>query len=295
MTQFVLDPAKLMETAANKQNAIRSREKTLKPKDGSNRYVLLPGWGWKQGKQDVWFHDFGMHFIKDANGDLQSTYVCLDKTFGKDYPICGALKQAANIATTEAQVEALKECGSRQTYLMNVLALDSDRPNDPQILEVPKTVFSAIFDVLAKWGARLFDPNGSQVIVINRNGSGMNTKYTVLPDAETKPVPPQVYEKLNNLDEYVSQENDERLQRSLGHVQQVVGLLPPAQSNDTPRTAPAAIGLAAGGAAQPAYQQTAEEISYTEVTQPAQPQTVEHAPINLNTDLEALLDLDIPV
>lgn len=178
---------------------------------------------------------------------------------------------------------------------MNVLALDSDRPNDPQILEVPKTVFSAIFDVLAKWGARLFDPNGSQVIVINRNGSGMNTKYTVLPDAETKPVPPQVYEKLNNLDEYVSQENDERLQRSLGHVQQVVGLLPPAQSNDTPRTAPAAIGLAAGGAAQPAYQQTAEEISYTEVTQPAQPQTVEHAPINLNTDLEALLDLDIPV
>lgn len=43
MTQFVLDPAKLMETAANKQNAIRSREKTLKPKDGSNRYVLLPG------------------------------------------------------------------------------------------------------------------------------------------------------------------------------------------------------------------------------------------------------------
>ncbi len=170
-----------------------------------------------------------MHFIKDANGDLQSTYVCLDKTFGKDCLICGALKQAANMATTEAQVEALKECGSRQTYLMNVLALDSDRPNDPQILEVPKTVFSAIFDVLAKWGARLFDPNGSQVIVINRNGSGMNTKYTVLPDAETKPVPPQVYEKLNNLDEYVSQENDERLQRSLGHVQQVVGLLPPAQ------------------------------------------------------------------
>lgn len=295
MTQFVLDPTKLLQTAKEKQNAIKSRKKTIKPKEGSNRYVLLPGWDWKNGKQDVWFHDFGTHFIKDEKGDLQSTYICLDRTYGRPCPVCQALKQLSPSVSSDAQIEAIEESAARQSYLLNVLALDSDSPNEPQTLEVGKKVFSAIFDVLAKWGARLFDPNGSQVIVINRSGVGKNTQYTVLPDAETKAVPPAVYDKLPNLDEYVAQENEQELRKSLGNVQAIGGLLP---DSSAPVTQPSALLVSPQQTAQPQHQQTqqqhyqqhqqAEDAAFQEVAMQGSAQA---AHLDLDSDLDDLLNI----
>ena len=61
MSNAMLD--KILATAKNKSAAIKQRAKTVKPKDGQNKIVLLPGW--RKGEEHVFFHDFGQHYIKN--------------------------------------------------------------------------------------------------------------------------------------------------------------------------------------------------------------------------------------
>lgn len=228
MTMAALD--KILATAKSKSDAIKQRAKTIKPKDGQNKYVLLLGW--RKGQEDVFFHDFGQHYIKNVAGELQAVYPCIDKTFNKPCPVCQAISQAAGSVTDDDQIKALKDAGSGQSYLLNVLALDSDNKTEPQILEVRKSVFGQILDLMEDWGGAIFDTENPQIIIVNREGKGLNTKYSVQISAKKQTMNgADVYSKINDLDEYVRQENEENMQRAIGAVKGVVGLLPAASEN----------------------------------------------------------------
>jgi hypothetical protein len=230
-----MDATKLMQLMKDKKQSLKQKAKTLKPNPGANRYVLLPGW--RKGEEYIWFHDFGQHYIKNAVGEIQAVYPCLDKTFGKPCPICEGLSKAARMTSDDETVKLLKEAASGQSYLFNVLALDADDDTTPQILEVRKSVFGQIVDLIEEWGVAVFDPVAPQIITINRDGKGLNTKYTVQISPKKHTLPKGVLDKLNNLDEYVRQENEEQQRRALNAINSVAGLLPAVSSGaDKPRT-----------------------------------------------------------
>lgn len=231
-----MDANKLMELIKNKKQALKQKAKTIKPNPGSNRYVLLPGW--RKGEEHVMYHDFGQHYIKNSAGEIQAVYPCADKTYGNPCPICEGLSRAIKMATDDETVNLLKEASSKQSYLFNVLALDAEDDTTPQILELGKNAFSQMLDLFDEWGAAILDSETPQIIVINRDGKGLNTKYSVQVSPKKHTLPKGVLAKLNNLDDYVRQENEEQQRRALNAISSVAGLLPAA---DKPRTAAATI------------------------------------------------------
>lgn len=232
-----MDATKLMELMKAKKQTLKQKAKTLKPNKGANRYIILPSWR-KGGDLQFW-HDFGQHYVKNAAGEIQAVYVCADKTYGNPCPICEGLSKAIKMTSDDDTVKLLKEAASGQSYLMNVLALDADDDATPQILEVRKSVFNQILELGEEWGAAMFDPESPQIVTINREGTGLNTKYTVQISPKKHTLPKGVLSKLNDLDEYVRQENEEQQRRALSAINNVAGLLP---SKDVPATPTRAIG-----------------------------------------------------
>lgn len=229
---------KILAAAKSKQEAIKQRAKTVKPKDGVNRIVLLPGW--RKGQEEIFFHDFGQHYVKNTAGELQAVYPCLDKTFNKPCPVCQAISQASQSVTDDEQIKALKDANSGQSFLLNVITLDGENKVDPQIFEIRKTVFGQILDLMEDWGAAMFDPQEPIIIKVVREGKGLNTKYSVQPTMNKHPLDASILSRLNDLDEYVRQENEENMQRAIGAVKGVVGLLPAATPETKAIAAPSA-------------------------------------------------------
>lgn len=229
-----MDAAKLMSLMKSKKASLKQRDKTLKPTDGSNRYVLLQGW--RKGEEHVWFHDYGQHFVKNAAGELVAVYLCLDKTLGNPCPVCEGLNRATRATTDDDTLKTLKEAGSGQRYLVNVLALDTDNETTPQILEIGKLAFSQLVEVVEEWGATIFDSAEPQIVTISRSGKGLLTKYSVQVSPKKFAMPKGIVAKINNLDEYVRQESEEGQRKAITAINTVAGLLAAPTTADTPKT-----------------------------------------------------------
>jgi hypothetical protein len=243
----------LMDLLA-KRKAATGGQKTIKPKAGRNRYRILPGW--RKNGDPTFFHDFGQHFIKDAAGQVKAVYICADKTFGRPCEVCDAVAQGIQMSTDDLTKKRVEEAKSSGRVLLNVLELDGQQPTVPQILEVAPTVFNGkkgvggIISLFDEW-PNMLDPNTGNDIIVEKSGAGLDTAYSVQIAGASKPVPADALAKLNDLDAYVLQENEQAQQRALASVRSVAGL-PPVAANP-------ALGysaVAAGGvyAAQPAPQ-----------------------------------------
>ena len=236
-----MDFAKLQERLKQKKQDLKQREKTLKPAPGTNRYVLLPGW--RVEDRETLYHEFGQHYIKNPAGDILAVYPCADKTYNRPCDVCNSIAAAMRTVRDDESKKVLTEASSRGVFLLNVLALDTETPAEPQILEVSKSVFTALLDAVGEWGSALFDPETPQIITITRDGKGLNTKYAVQVSPKKVKMPANTMDKLKNLDDYVKQEGESQLQKALGAINSVAGLLgaptrsaAPAIGRDTPRT-----------------------------------------------------------
>lgn len=235
----------LMEMLRQKKNAMSQNKKTIKPNAGRNRYRILPGW--REG-DPTFYHDFGQHFIKGVDKAIKAVYMCVDQTYGKPCPICEQIATGIRMSTDDLITNTLQEAKSSKRILMNVLALDSDQPDTPQVLEVGPSVFMGILNLFDEWGADLLDLEKGQDIVIHREGTGVNTKYTVQVGAKSKPVPATVMKKLHNLDEFVAQESEEVAKRAINALGSVAGVMPALAA---PRGDRATGGAGAGDWADP--------------------------------------------
>lgn len=232
----------LMALIKSKKAALNAgkRQKTIKPKDGRNRYRILPGWrlvldaATKALSGDpVFYHDFGQHFIKDESGEMKAVYICTDKTFGRPCGVCTAIETAIRSTTDDALIKVMKEAKAAGRILLNVLELDGDSPNDPQILELAPTAFAEALNIFAEWGD-ISDLADGKDIIVERSGKGIGTRYSVQIAAKSKSVSTDVWKKVANLDEYVAQESEEQAARAISNVKSVAGLLP---SEHVPRPA----------------------------------------------------------
>lgn len=232
-----MDFEKLAASLKAKKAAMKQKNKTIKPNPGENRYVLLPGW--RKGEEHIFDHAFGQHFIKNAAGEIQAVYPCLSATYDRQCPVCDGIASAMRLADGDDVVKQLEEasCGfKKRTHLVNVLALDSEDPTTPQILELRKSAFEQLIKISDEWMLTLFDPNEPQIIVVNRDGKGLTTKYTVQISPKRHQMPKGALEKLHDLDEYVTQENEETQRRALNAINSAVGVLPSPSGADRPAT-----------------------------------------------------------
>lgn len=226
--------ADLMELLRQKKNAMSSRRDTIKPNAGRNRYRILPGW---RDGDPQFYHDFGQHFVKGVDGQVKAVYMCVDHTYGRPCAVCEQIATGIRMSTDDVIKNTLTGAKSSKRILMNVLALDSDKPDVPQVLEVGPSIFMGILNLFDEWGEELIDPEKGQDIVIHKEGSGMTTKYTVQVGAKSKPVPAAALAKLNNLDEFVAQESEEVAKRAINALGNVSGVMPAlAAPTGTPST-----------------------------------------------------------
>lgn len=274
-----MDATKLMALMKDKKAAMARRDKTVKPRPGKNRIVLLQGW--RSGEEHVWFHDFGQHFVKNAAKEIQAVYPCLDATFGKPCPICEGLAAAARTVSDDDTQNLLGEAAASRTVLINALDLDGENPSTPVIYEIKRSVFGQIVDLINEWGAEAF----KREIVINREGKGLNTKYTAQISPKAVEVSPATIAKINDLDEYVKQESEEQERRALTAINKVAGLLSAPSSGSTgddrdrPATKPSVID------GQDEELRAMEERASKPATAP-KPAT---ASVDLDEELESLL------
>lgn len=251
-----------------KKAALKGAGRTITPKPGKTTYVLLPPW---RKNDPTFWHDFGQHYIKDESGKAQAVYICTHDTFGTPCAVCDGLSEAQRTigVSNPAAAKMIKEARSAQKYLIGVLALDSDNPDEPQVLAVGKKAFDQILSTTIEWGQQLFDPTNPQILQIERTGtSQLDTVYTVTitPRKHTfkKPVQPI------NLDEFVQQENEEAKKKTLLTMNSLFS-----------RVAKGAPALAA-----PANSVAADKFEDVPNTFTA---SANNSALNLSTDIDALM------
>lgn len=228
-------PNALMALLQQKKQELNfsDRKKTVTVPSNTSRWRILPGWS--KEKSDF-FHDFGLHYIKGADGKVKSVYVCVDKTYGKPCSICNAVETAINHTDDEQMKELLAGARSSKRVLLNALHLDGKEPTTPVILEIPASVFRDIIIVSEEWEGRTISIEKDAVdLTITKTGTGRtSTKYTVGVSPKSTKVDPSVMDKITNLDEYVAQENEAQANRALTSIASIAGILPPTSAPARP-------------------------------------------------------------
>lgn len=274
-----MDSAKLMALMASKKASMQKIEKTAKLKAGKNRIRLLPGW--EKGAEERFFQDFGQHFIKDESDTIKAVYLCKNATHEQDCPVCNAIAQGIKNCGDDDLAKVLEKSRPSRTVLVNALMLDSEEPNTPQILEIKRSVFGQLIEIISEWGAEaVFDPNVGKEILISRDGKGLNTTYTAQITPKTSAYNASVLAKLNNLADYVKQESDEQERRAIGAVNSVAGLLPAAGGAKAASAAPRLTG-------KPAEFDDVPDLDLNEVAET--PAATKNAAPALDTELDDLL------
>ena len=224
----------IKDLIAKKQKELAAKKghpRTYKPAAGKTRIRILPSW---RGLDDGQFwHDYGVHFVKDAEDNLKSIYLCTDATFGTDCPVCQAIGQGIKHSNDDSIAKILKSSNAGQRYLLNVLVLSDDaKKNEPQVMEVGSKIFEQICEVISEYDD-ISDLNTGTDINISRKGTGMlDTVYTVTPCAKSNAVPKAIYDKVANLDEYVAQENDTEKMKAITTISNVAGFIAKDTSDD---------------------------------------------------------------
>ncbi|MCY1204644.1 DNA binding protein like protein [compost metagenome] len=231
----------LMDLLKEKKQALAAgkRGRTVKPPPNRSMWRILPSW--KGADQQFW-QDFGQHFIKDAGGNILAIYVDTEKTFGRPSELNALIGQAIKSCTDDATMQLLKDAKSSGSVLLNALQTDSPNPTKVEILEIRPSVFEQIITLAQEYeeaGESIFDVTKGREIIILREGTGLNTKYTVQAAVKNRvvSVPPEVMKQLNDLEAYVAQESAEGSFRALNAVKSIAGLLPAAGSG------PAGLGV----------------------------------------------------
>lgn len=197
---------------AAKKKANSGNRRTAKPKPGKSIWRILPGW---EKDNPAFFHAFGQHFIKGPDGVLKVVIGCPDKTFDEPCEICEMIKEAAQAAPDDKSREKILQSRSSQRWLFNALEVDGDNPDEVVILEVGNGLFNDIIANIQEDDS-IIDPSEGRDIVITREGSGLNTRYSLAVRAASKSVTVKKSSlmELKNLEEFVKDDFEANLKKA---------------------------------------------------------------------------------
>lgn len=197
---------------ANKK-AQTGKERTAKPKPGKSVWRILPGWNAAEPNQ--FYQSFGQHFVKDMNGDLKVVVGCSEKTFDEPCDICDAVSEAARAAPNDKVREKILDSKSGQRFLFNAINVTDD-PSKVVIMEVGSMLFKDMLTNIAE-DETILDPVKGRDFLINREGSGMQTRYSLAVRSKDKScsVPKSALMELNDLTEYVNEDFEAKAKKAM--------------------------------------------------------------------------------
>lgn len=234
--------------------AIKNAERPTKLSSAQNQIRILPNWA---GDADgPFFQDFGQHFIKNAAGQNQATYICTANTSGEPCDVCAALAAAASQLHPDDEVGAktIHEARGSSRILVNAIYRNGTHPNaakEPVLLELPPTVLEDILGIaenyLSQHGLNIFDLEKGYDLTVTKSGAGRDTRYSVVCSPVPSVVDPSALNKCRNLEDYVKQASPAMLQKALVAVKQIFLQTPSgrALAPPTPAAPSAAPSLAA--------------------------------------------------
>lgn len=217
---------------------------------GKNRVRILPGWN--AAARDVFYHDFGMHYVKDKDNKLAAVYVCTDKTYGKDCPVCSAVYEGIRLAKDSGNVTMEKLLGQARAtarVLVNALIREGEEPNKPVVLELPSGVFDSMVDQMMTFAdddVDVLSVTEGHDFIVTKSGAGLDTEYSVA--LAPKPTAVTFDESLVvDLAAYCSQESEQGLLKAVHATTAVTGLPSPKSLS---LAAPARTGTHGGGGSE---------------------------------------------
>lgn len=198
---------------AKKKAASNNRMRTAKPKMGKSVWRILPGWDPKD--RATFFHAFGQHFIKGPDGKVKAVINCPDKTYDESCEICEAVADAARDAINDKAREKILESRAAQRFLMNAVSVDEDKTK-AVILEVGSMLFNDILLNLEE-DPTILDPTKGRDLVITREGTGLNTKYSLAVRSHEKSmaVTKSLIMGMHDLGEYVKDDFEANKKKAL--------------------------------------------------------------------------------
>jgi hypothetical protein len=237
-------------------DAKRGRAKTDKLPGGASRWRVLPHW---KGKDEMPSQDYGAHFIKNKMDEIVAVYICTAKTFGRECEVCNQLGAAIAATSDPMEKKLLEGAKSAQRYLLNAVRFNptSKKYDDNvSLLEVSGPVINGIIAVATSYAESdqidLFSLSEGFDVVINKEGTGLQTKYNVMAAPKATAISVEYMKKVHNLDEYVAQEHEAGLARALGALKggTVQNVLPSSVSKNVPVSTPSTAVLAAPSAGE---------------------------------------------
>lgn len=284
------------------QQRTGQREDVLRIPMGKHKFRILPAKPERGADAEFWA-DFGQHFIKSeeknerGNNKTKAVYVCTDKTFGRPCPICETIESLIPSAVDDEQIEILDESKCRRAeVLLNVLHLTGDKKETPQILQMTPSTFETILGLMDEYGDITNLAEGTDII-IERTGAGLNTRYTVMPAARSKPVSEHVLEQMADLQDYVQQEHEEGLKRAIVALNETVGLLDapmtPAIADKSKSTKPRTVEDDMSEIMEAEFEETTERTTVkSTVSHSADDSTVSSDKVDAPDELGGLDELD---
>lgn len=281
-----MDYAKLLAKIQAKKKEFIKNEKPVGVKPGINKIILMPGWN--KDAPEVFWREFGAHYIKDAGtGKVAAYYPCDNVIYGRDdCPVCMALAQASRMTNDDATLELIKQARAGTQFLINAILIGENN-NAPVIMALSKTAFEQLMNIILSWGNAIFDPAQPQVIQIDRSGTGFDTRYLVSVTPEKFTLPADTMSKVRNLDDYVNQRTEALAKKATAAISGITGApiamvgyqdftAKPAQIEAQPQTVQAA----------PAPQQTISQADLPTTGKTTQTPP----PVTLDSEMDELLE-----
>ena len=165
------------------------------PKEHSNLIRILPPYSGEDWYKETWFH-FGV-------GVDRKPIACARRLLDEACYICEKVDELRK-SEDPRDVELPTQIASRRRVFYNIIDLD-DVESGVQIFSSGVTIFKELLMYVADpdWGD-ITDPEEGYDIVIEREGTGIDTKYTVRAKKNpTSLIDPGLLDELRDLDEMV--------------------------------------------------------------------------------------------
>lgn len=252
-----MDMTKLLAMADKASSEIAARSggfnRPVRPTPGQSRWRILPPW--KKGSDTI-FRVFGQHFIKSVEGKVIGAFVCPSASAEEPGSVscvhCDEVSALTRLTKDDDALQALREFRAGENYLFNAVRMDGDEKDKVVLFSLPGSLATNYFNTLASYlreGVNILDPKTGRDIIINRSGSGKNTKYSMTVAPKESEVPNSVLENMIDLDAYIAKEatrgksNISKFEPALASVARSVGLPTP----EVTKAIKGAVALFGGG------------------------------------------------
>lgn len=198
--------------------------------NGMSSIRILPPWD-PTGRVALAVYSHRIEYQDPGSNFKKYSWTCVNRTFGRSCNICAGLSKLKEAGVSTEEYDA-----TGCTYYVNALVMHDPQYDNAQklgrstdglkapyshvLMRIPKVVYSFIVSqITSPLVGDITDPANGIDILVTREGSGLNTKYTptLSPNGHTA-IPEEVLSKIDlyNLDEvFGAGFDDERINRMI--------------------------------------------------------------------------------